>query len=41
MVESNFRRGMTMFEGDWTVFFTRTISLTFLILSALSADLPI
>lgn len=41
MVESNFRRGMTMFEGDWTVFFSRPISLTFLILSALSIGLPL
>jgi len=41
MVESNFRRGMTMFEGDWTVFFTRPISLIFILLSLLSIILPI
>lgn len=41
MVESNFRRGMTMFEGDWSVFFTRPISLCFVILSVLSIILPV
>ncbi|PSJ43778.1 C4-dicarboxylate ABC transporter permease [Zobellella endophytica] len=41
MVESNFRRGMTMHEGDWSVFFTRPISLCFILLSVVSIALPI
>ncbi len=41
MVESNFRRGMTMYEGDWSVFFTRPISLAFVLLSLLSIVLPV
>ncbi|WP_165855779.1 tripartite tricarboxylate transporter permease [Marinobacter sp. JSM 1782161] len=41
MVESNFRRGMTMNDGDWTVFFTHPISLCFLLLSVVSVVLPI
>lgn len=41
MVESNFRRGMTMNDGDWTVFFTHPISLGFLILALLSVLLPL
>ena len=40
LVESNFRRGMAMFEGDWTVFFTHPISLVFLILSLGSIAFP-
>lgn len=41
MVESNFRRGMTMFEGDWSIFFTRPISLVFILLSVISIVLPV
>lgn len=41
MVESNFRRGMTMFEGDWSIFFTRPISLVFILLSVISIALPV
>lgn len=41
MVESNFRRGMTMHEGDWTVFFTRPISLCFILLSVVAIVLPL
>lgn len=41
MVESNFRRGMAMHDGDWTVFFTRPISAGFLLLAALSVLLPL
>ena len=33
IVESNFRRGMILFDGDWTKFLTQPISLTFLLLS--------
>lgn len=41
MVESNFRRGMIMHEGDWSVFFTRPISLTFILLSVVSIAIPL
>lgn len=41
MVESNFRRGMTMHSGDWTVFFSRPLSLCFLLLSVLAIAWPI
>ncbi len=41
MVESNFRRGITMHDGDWSVFFTRPISLTFVVLSVLAIALPL
>lgn len=41
MVESNFRRGMTMHDGDWTVFLTRPISACFLALALLSIALPL
>ncbi|MCE8021408.1 C4-dicarboxylate ABC transporter permease [Halomonas sp. MCCC 1A11036] len=41
MVESNFRRGMTMHDGDWSVFFTRPISLAFVLLSILAIALPL
>lgn len=41
MVESNFRRGMAMHDGDWTVFFTRPISASFLLLAVLSMALPL
>ncbi|SDW33003.1 putative tricarboxylic transport membrane protein [Aidingimonas halophila] len=40
MVESNYRRGMTMHGGDWTVFFTRPISLCFILLSVFAIALP-
>ncbi|AZO93920.1 tripartite tricarboxylate transporter permease [Halocella sp. SP3-1] len=41
IAESNFRRGMILFRGDWTVFFTRPISLLFLILSLISLLIPL
>lgn len=31
MMEENFRRAMTMARGDWTIFFTKPISLGFLV----------
>ena len=31
--ESNLRRGLQAFQGDWTPFFTRPISLTFLVIA--------
>lgn len=40
ILESNFRRAMHQFRGDWTVFFQRPISLVFLILAVLSALWP-
>ena len=36
MIEQEFRRSLTLSAGDLSVFFTRPISLTFLILAALS-----
>ena len=35
LAEQNFRQAMTISAGDWTVFFTRPLSLTILIISAL------
>ncbi|MCM2972220.1 tripartite tricarboxylate transporter permease [Larsenimonas suaedae] len=35
IAESNLRRGLQAFQGDWTPFFTRPISLTFLIIALL------
>lgn len=40
LVESSFRRGMAMHEGDWTVFFTHPISLVFIVFSVGSIILP-
>ncbi|MHB0775372.1 tripartite tricarboxylate transporter permease [Halomonas sp. WWR20] len=33
IAESNLRRGLQTFQGDWTPFFTRPISLTFLVIA--------
>lgn len=33
IAESNLRRGLQAFEGDWTPFFTRPISVTFLVIA--------
>lgn len=33
IAESNLRRGLQSFEGDWTPFFTRPISVTFLVIA--------
>lgn len=35
MMEENLRRSMVISKGDWTVFFSRPLSLTFLVLSVL------
>ncbi len=35
LAEQNFRQSMTISAGDWTVFFTRPLSLTILIIAAL------
>ena len=36
LAEQNFRQAMTISAGDWTVFFTRPLSLTILILAVLA-----
>ncbi len=41
MAESEFRKGLIMFQGDWTVFFTRPISLGFLACAAIFTALPL
>ena len=33
IAEANLRRGLQAFQGDWTPFFTRPISLTFLVIA--------
>ncbi len=40
LLESNFRRAMHMFRGDWTVFFQRPISLGFLLAAFVGAAWP-
>ena len=40
IVESNFRRAMSMSRGDASIFFTRPISLVFIIVSVLSCAWP-
>ncbi len=34
LAEQNFRQAMTISAGDWTIFFTRPLSLTILIIAA-------
>ncbi|MCG8508145.1 MAG: tripartite tricarboxylate transporter permease, partial [Rhodospirillales bacterium] len=41
VAESEFRKGMIMFEGDWTVFFSRPISAGFLICAAVFTAIPV
>lgn len=41
VAESEFRKGMIMFEGDWTIFFTRPISLAFLACALIFTALPL
>jgi putative tricarboxylic transport membrane protein len=41
VAESEFRKGMIMFEGDWTIFFTRPISLGFLACAVIFTALPL
>jgi putative tricarboxylic transport membrane protein len=36
LAEQNFRQAMTISAGDWTVFFTRPLSATILLLAALA-----
>jgi putative tricarboxylic transport membrane protein len=35
LAEQNFRQAMTISAGDWTIFFTRPLSLTILVIAAL------
>lgn len=41
VAESEFRKGMIMFQGDWTVFLTRPISATFLAFALIFTLLPL
>jgi len=41
IAESNFRRAMIMFDGNWTVFFIRPISITFLLCGSILIFLSI
>jgi putative tricarboxylic transport membrane protein len=40
IAETQFRRAMTISNGDWTVFFTHGLSLTFLILALVAFVAP-
>jgi len=40
LAEQSFRQAMTISAGDWTVFFTRPLSLTLLVLAALAIGGP-
>jgi putative tricarboxylic transport membrane protein len=40
LAEQNFRQSMTISAGDWTVFFTRPLSLTILIIAFLLVAVP-
>jgi putative tricarboxylic transport membrane protein len=40
VAESQFRRALTISNGDWTVFFTHGLSLAFLILAFLAFFAP-
>jgi putative tricarboxylic transport membrane protein len=40
LAEQNFRQAMTISAGDWTVFFTRPLSATILLLAALALAGP-
>lgn len=41
IAESGLRRGLLVSDGDWTIFFTRPICLTFIVLAAISFALPL
>ncbi|PLR66506.1 MULTISPECIES: tripartite tricarboxylate transporter permease [Bacillaceae] len=41
MIENNMRRALTISNGDYSIFFTRTLSVTFLILTALWLIVPV
>ena len=40
LAEQNFRQALTISAGDWTVFFTRPLSVSILILAALALAGP-
>ncbi|HVZ53697.1 MAG TPA: tripartite tricarboxylate transporter permease, partial [Pseudolabrys sp.] len=39
-LEQSLRQSLTLFAGDWTAFFTRPMSLTFIVLSVLCVIAP-
>ncbi|MEC1158843.1 tripartite tricarboxylate transporter permease [Cytobacillus horneckiae] len=41
MIENNMRRALTITDGDYSIFFTRPLSLTFLIITALWLLIPV
>lgn len=41
MIENNFRRALTISNGDYSIFFTRPLSLIFLIIALLWISIPI
>jgi putative tricarboxylic transport membrane protein len=41
VVEINFRQSMMIANGDWTIFFTRGLSLTLFVLIVLSLSIPL
>jgi putative tricarboxylic transport membrane protein len=41
VVETNFRQSMMIARGDWTIFFTRGLSLTLFLLIVLSLAVPL
>jgi putative tricarboxylic transport membrane protein len=41
MIENNMRRALTISDGDYSLFFTRPLSLTFLIVTALWLLIPV
>ncbi|MFE4809691.1 MULTISPECIES: tripartite tricarboxylate transporter permease [Bacillaceae] len=41
MIENNMRRALTISDGDYSLFFTRPLSLTFLIITALWLLIPV
>lgn len=41
MIENNMRRSLTISDGDYSLFFTRPLSLTFLIITALWLLIPV
>jgi putative tricarboxylic transport membrane protein len=40
LAEQNFRQAMTISAGDWTIFFTRPLSLTIIVIAALLVVIP-
>jgi putative tricarboxylic transport membrane protein len=41
VAESSFRQAMMMYKADWTVFFSRPISLGFLICAVVFTSIPL